>query len=650
VLVALLLLSATAAQARTSDLQVTTNVINERACIALKYSALPDRYYNCVREALAFKKAAENNGAVRLATNTTSVDSINDTSLAVSIETASSQSATDVELSGETLLLAQNTTTEVINNGISQTPRVISRPQPVAENSENSESVTDQNTETRSNPRTDVLPSWLPEPAKAWLGSVLNDEQLELLGRNWLYGLLAIAALFMLSPIFSLLGRARRRRRYAQVNMYDAQTSNNQTENLFSDLDFGDLDIPAKDDDEGDADEGEIADQVEKENQPSPAVAQASPEQTDRTIAQTPVADASEHKKSSVMTEPDAATAATEQTRTGQEFEKQEQVNAVSTEATHATQTNLESHKLPLSDSSSEAEKVSVEDIADQTVELPQALAVESLEASAPASTTTSEIQNDIAAPASIGSGMAKVSGIHTNTDSNSGSDSNSVATTSAITASDSSHQFSGRSPLTRFGTWLCELPAESGKPASMEAFMYWVSYSDGNIKPGLAEELAEAETLDDHGRIKKAVLSFRPEVLDDILLSLDQHLDHDSKKAFLDLMLAVLVKNSQPTPVQNLLIRFYADYTGIGLTELTERFVASYGHELPGIPRPDRVQWWNAQKDELADSSSALDLNLRTFGLDRTATNDDIEEAYRLAEKRHNQSLRSTWTRKNSY
>jgi len=83
-------------------------------------------------------------------------------------------------------------------------------------------------------------------------------------------------------------------------------------------------------------------------------------------------------------------------------------------------------------------------------------------------------------------------------------------------------------------------------------------------------------------------------------------------------------------------LIRFYADYTGIGLTELTERFVASYGHELPGIPRPDRVQWWNAQKDELADSSSALDLNLRTFGLDRTATNDDIEEAYRLAEKRH--------------
>jgi len=83
----------------------------------------------------------------------------------------------------------------------------------------------------------------------------------------------------------------------------------------------------------------------------------------------------------------------------------------------------------------------------------------------------------------------------------------------SGITEDDNADQTLGeRSPLTHFGYWLYDLPAESGRPASMEAFMYWVSYSDGNIKPGLAEELAEAEELDDHGRIKKAVLSFRPE------------------------------------------------------------------------------------------------------------------------------------------
>jgi len=178
----------------------------------------------------------------------------------------------------------------------------------------------------------------------------------------------------------------------------------------------------------------------------------------------------------------------------------------------------------------------------------------------------------------------------------------------------------SGRRPLTRFGSWLHDLPLESGKPASMEAFMYWVSYSDGNM------------------RIKKAVLSFKPEVLDDILLSLGKHLDSDAKRSFLDLMLAVLVNNSQPTAVQNLLFRFYADYTGMGVTHLNERFEAAFASELPGIPRPDRAQWWDQQSDTLTESTftNAIDINLQTFGLNRSATAEDIDTAYRLAEKRH--------------
>ena len=196
------------------------------------------------------------------------------------------------------------------------------------------------------------------------------------------------------------------------------------------------------------------------------------------------------------------------------------------------------------------------------------------------------------------------------------------------------------RGPLTRFGSWLYDLPAESGRPASMEAFMYWVSYSDGNIKPGLAEELAEAEELDDHGRIKKAVLSFRPEVLDDVLMSIDKHLNHESKKAFLDLLLAVLVKNSQPTPVQNLLFRFYADYTGMGVDHLKTKFQTAFGQELPGIPRPDRTQWWDSQIDERGDSDSTVDINLKTFGLDQTATTEDIDAAYRLAKMRHDPKI----------
>ena len=195
---------------------------------------------------------------------------------------------------------------------------------------------------------------------------------------------------------------------------------------------------------------------------------------------------------------------------------------------------------------------------------------------------------------------------------------------------------------LTHFGKWLYELPTESGREAAIEGFMYWVSYSAGNIRPGLKEELAEATELDDHGRIKRAVLSFQPEILHDIMLSLNKHLDQSQHQPFLDMMLAVLIKGSGIKPVENLLLRFYADFTGIGVSQLEDCYQQAFGKTLPGIPRPDRIKWWGQYRESAItdEHHSQAQHHWELLGLDDTADSAAIERVQRLMEYRHHPNL----------
>jgi len=170
---------------------------------------------------------------------------------------------------------------------------------------------------------------------------------------------------------------------------------------------------------------------------------------------------------------------------------------------------------------------------------------------------------------------------------------------------------------------------------------MYWVSYSAGNIRPGLKEELTQATELDDHGRIKRAVLSFQPEILHDIMLSLNKHLDQSQHQPFLDMMLAVLINGNGIKPVENLLLRFYADFTGIGVSQLEDCYQQAYGKTLPGIPRPDRIKWWEQYKETtIADEGHKEQLPWALLGLDENADAAAIKRAQRLLEYRHHPNL----------
>ncbi len=190
--------------------------------------------------------------------------------------------------------------------------------------------------------------------------------------------------------------------------------------------------------------------------------------------------------------------------------------------------------------------------------------------------------------------------------------------------------------PMTKFGLWLNQLPNDLGSRYSIEALLYWVSYGAGKVKPGLREELNNATELDNHGRIKKAVLTARPEVLNDVLLSVRTNFSSAQQLQILDLMLAVLVTGEGIKPVENLILRFYCDYTGMGLETLERRYREGFNAELPGIPRPDRLKWWD--KQALLNVQAATDSSYM-LGLEPTASESQFKMALKLAEHRHDPS-----------
>lgn len=195
--------------------------------------------------------------------------------------------------------------------------------------------------------------------------------------------------------------------------------------------------------------------------------------------------------------------------------------------------------------------------------------------------------------------------------------------------------------PMTKFGLWLLhELPHDPGAQYSTEALLYWISYGAGNVNPRLREELDNATELDDRGRIKRAVLSAKPEIFNDVLLSVKTRFSHAQQLQLLDLMLAVLVTGEGIKPVENLMLRFYCDYTGMGLETLENRYREGFDAELPGIPRPDRIKWWEKQPSANEHSAAASEAaSKRLFGLPATASESQFRRAYKLAEHRHDAS-----------
>jgi len=193
------------------------------------------------------------------------------------------------------------------------------------------------------------------------------------------------------------------------------------------------------------------------------------------------------------------------------------------------------------------------------------------------------------------------------------------------------------------FGSWLMHQPEQDRMGFCIEFLIYWVAYSDDRYQPDLRKRLFTATDLSPHDQIKRWVLKQDVFAFSDVVNWLRRNGSPQQLDQCVALIMALLVTENNITPVQNTLIRFFADAFNIGIDRVERRFENAFGHALPPIPRPDKALWWDKQQESsltawdaraMANNSEHEQL-LARLGLQANYEDAQIIQAFRRAARR---------------
>ncbi len=191
------------------------------------------------------------------------------------------------------------------------------------------------------------------------------------------------------------------------------------------------------------------------------------------------------------------------------------------------------------------------------------------------------------------------------------------------------------RQAHSELGQWLASCNPDLRQRLCIQFLLHWINFADKTGDKGpdhqTIQQLRSDMLEDDHARIKLAAIDDQARSLADVLGYIKTEFSNEQQTQILNLMLAVLVK-TEISPIQNTLLRFFADVIGIGNRGLEARFQAAFGYELPPMPRPDREPWWQKQ--------STVQQPTRPCFVGEDAGRDQIKVAASLARNRFNPAL----------
>jgi len=158
---------------------------------------------------------------------------------------------------------------------------------------------------------------------------------------------------------------------------------------------------------------------------------------------------------------------------------------------------------------------------------------------------------------------------------------------------------------VSAFGRWLHEQPVDERLVHVVEFFVYWVAYGDKRYDDAARRALLDDDPAgDDDGPVRSERAIKRWVLLEDTGAFVDAVRwmaasgDAAQRRQTLELLIALLVADAVPTPVQNTLLRFLADAFDIGEKGLQALWAESFGTALPPLPRVDRADWWALQDE----------------------------------------------------
>lgn len=195
------------------------------------------------------------------------------------------------------------------------------------------------------------------------------------------------------------------------------------------------------------------------------------------------------------------------------------------------------------------------------------------------------------------------------------------------------------------FASWLQSEPETLRLQHAIELLIYWVAYADDRYDPALKRAILSNNQPDSHDLIKTWVLRQDNTSLSASLDWLQHNASREQRKQVIELLIALLVTDATPTPVQNTLLRFFADVFGIGAERLNQIWIEAFDKDLPNLPRVDREDWWGIQDQQAMVERDARAIAKRgpeqqylaRLGLPLLGhlSNNSIENAWQLAAAR---------------
>ncbi len=208
-------------------------------------------------------------------------------------------------------------------------------------------------------------------------------------------------------------------------------------------------------------------------------------------------------------------------------------------------------------------------------------------------------------------------------------------------------HAASGVEQRASFAAWLQTEPEPLQRQHAIELLIYWVAYADDRYEASSRQAILENTQPDAHTRIKACALKKDGRALGEALRFLVLKASKEQRLQVIELLVALLVTDATPTPVQNTLLRFFADVFGLGIDQLNKLWIDAFDSDLPKLPRVDRLDWWEARDHRSLlqrDARAVANLQPRQQYLARLGLplNDEssdvaIENAWRLAAERCN-------------
>ncbi len=149
------------------------------------------------------------------------------------------------------------------------------------------------------------------------------------------------------------------------------------------------------------------------------------------------------------------------------------------------------------------------------------------------------------------------------------------------------------------FENWLSSATPQRRREMCSELFILTMAYTDNRFDPELKKRIFKTKERDANTLIKRWAFKHDSQALAYAIRVFQTDTNKDQRSQFIDLLMALLVTEKALTPVQNNFLRFLSDAFGMGREQLERQYLRAFGEQMPSMPRPDKLTWWEPIDEE---------------------------------------------------